>query len=46
MADTAVGTELRTLGGVLRQQASERPDDTFVEFQGRRWTFQDVHDQA
>ncbi len=46
MADTAAGTELKTLGGVLRRQAAQRPDDTFVVFDGRQWTFREIHEQA
>ena len=46
MADTAASRELRTLGGVLRQQVNDRPDDTFLVFDGRRLTFREVHEQA
>lgn len=46
MSDTAARTDSRTLGGVLRQRAGERPDDTFIVFGGRSWTFREVHEQA
>lgn len=46
MSDTVAGAELRTLDGVLRHQATERPDATFLVFGGRRWTFAEVQEGA
>jgi fatty-acyl-CoA synthase len=46
MTDTVARAGLETLDGVLRHQATERPDATFLVFGSRRWTFAEVHEQA
>ncbi len=46
MSDAVAGAELRTLAGVLREQAKRRPNAPFILSGDRRWSYREAADQA